>query len=135
MSVLRVGGIDPVRLGFALLAAFVILVIASVSYVSHLENPTQRYATYEEARRAGAMAEGKWIPAFLPKSSSSIVETHDLDTNALEIRFDYMPGDLGTLRQECAEDAPLQFSCRGWGLPVRVLLDPTGKGTASSTGD
>jgi hypothetical protein len=118
------GSIDPIHLGIALLAVFV---IGGLAYCIHLENPTQRFATYEEAQRAGAMAEGRWIPSFLPKSSTNIVETHDIDTNALEIRFEYAPGDLDSIRKECAavEDSPLRFTCRHDGLVGRVRIERT----------
>jgi hypothetical protein len=134
MRLQEVGGMDPVRLGLGILATFVIVAIAGVVYFIRLENPTQRYATYDEAQRVGAMADGKWIPPFLPKSSKNIVETHDIDTNALEIEFDYVPGDVGALRTECTEYAPLQFSCSDWDLPVNVLLTPTGKGSVKGAG-
>ena len=60
----------------------------------HSERPTSRYATYEAARLAGAMDEGRWIPAFLPKSSRDIVETHDIDSNASSLTFQFAGSDL-----------------------------------------
>jgi hypothetical protein len=47
------------------------------------------------------MDEGRWIPAFLPKLSRNIVETHDIDTNELEITSEFTPGDLGGVAVEC----------------------------------
>jgi hypothetical protein len=92
----------------------------------YIENPTSRYETYEAALRAGAMDEGRWIPSFLPQSSRNIVETHDIDTNELEITFEYDLGDLGRLPIECERIGPsTEFRCAGWG---DVVLDPRGKG-------
>lgn len=113
-----------------LLASVVGLVLVSplvlLATCVYIENPTSRYETYEAARRAGAMDQGRWIPSFLPQSSRNIVETHDIDTNQLEITFEYDPGDLGRLPLECERIGPsTQFRCGGWGS---VELDQRGKG-------
>jgi hypothetical protein len=113
-----------------LLASVAGLVLASplvlLATCIYIENPTSRYETYEAARRAGAMDEGRWLPPFLPQSSRNIVETHDIDTNSLEITFEYDPGDLGRLPLKCERIGPsTQFWCAGWGS---VELDPQGKG-------
>jgi hypothetical protein len=97
-----------------------------------MENPTSRYPTYHAARVAGALDEGRWIPAFLPESSRNIVETHDIDTSNLEITFEYTPGDLGGLPTECRRiSSSLEFECDGWGLPIRVHLMDSGQGRVS----
>jgi hypothetical protein len=119
--------------GLWLLAGVAGLVVASplilLAMCAYIENPTSRYETYEAAHRAGAMNEGRWIPSFLPQSSRNIVETHDIDTNRLEITFEYTPGDLGRLPVECNRiGSSTQFQCDEWGS---VVLDPLGKGRVS----
>ena len=111
------------------LGAIVSVPAAFVTTCYYMENPTSRYKTYQEARAAGALDEGRWIPAFLPESSRSIVETHDIDTNALEIEFDYTPGDLGRVPVECRRtSSSSEYVCEGWGMPLNVRLDDSGKG-------
>jgi hypothetical protein len=99
----------------------------------YIENPTSRYTTYQAAREAGALDEGRWVPPFLPESTRNIVETHNIDTNALRISFDYSPGDLGRIAQECrrmndGKNSTLHFECLDWGLPIQIQLEPSGKG-------
>lgn len=89
---------------------------------------------------AGALDEGRWIPPFLPQSMRNIVETHALDTNRLRVTFDYTPGDLGRITQECRRieqsvSSTLRFECTGWGLPIEIQLEPSGKGLVVSRHD
>lgn len=48
------------------------------------------YPDYQSAINAGAVGEGRWVPAFLPQSARDIQEQHDIDTNEvwLFFRFD-----------------------------------------------
>ena len=41
---------------------------------------SETYANIGEARKDGAIARG-WLPAWLPASTTNIIEKHDLDTN------------------------------------------------------
>ncbi|MCP5058506.1 MAG: hypothetical protein GY937_17525 [bacterium] len=38
------------------------------------------FESYESAEASGAVA-GGWVPEFLPRSATTIIERHDLDTN------------------------------------------------------
>jgi hypothetical protein len=59
--------------------------------LSVTEGWSDRYATYfqtyADAKRAGALGPGKWLPAFLPASATEIREEHDIDTNELWVAF------------------------------------------------
>lgn len=115
-----------IRLIIIVAGLVVVSPLVLVATCVYIENPTSRYETYDAAHQAGAMDEGRWIPSFLPRSSRNIVETHDIDTNQLEITFEYTPGDLGRLPLECKRiGSSTQFQCAGWGS---VVLDPRGKG-------
>lgn len=50
------------------------------------EQRVVHYASYLDASRDGAVLRG-WIPSYVPQSAVEIVEVHDLDTNALLMRF------------------------------------------------
>jgi hypothetical protein len=121
----------PLVLAFAIPAILAPILFAA--FYAYTERPTSRYATYHAAAIAGAMDEGRWIPAFLPKSSRDIVETHDIDTNELEITFKYTPGDHGNVPLECRPTGnSVHFECDGWGLPISVFLEPSGTGRVLS---
>lgn len=54
------------------------------------------YATYGEAKRAGAIERG-WFPPFVPQSATQISERHNLDTNAQELTFVLPPAEVGEM--------------------------------------
>jgi hypothetical protein len=81
------------------------------------------------------MLEGKWIPAFLPRSSRNIVETHNVNTSKLLVTFDFAPGDLGAIEKECEpQGARRTFSCDAWRDGARVYLSEKGKGELRAPG-
>lgn len=41
----------------------------------------REYESLQSAKAAGAVGEGRWIPAILPDGATSIREVHDIDTN------------------------------------------------------
>lgn len=78
-----------------------------LSLVGCSEQIDERYATYADAQRAGAIRRG-WIPAFVPASARDIADSHNLDTNRQILRFTIPPSQVGTmvsgLRPVSAED-------------------------------
>jgi hypothetical protein len=74
--------------------AVLVVFAAIASYFSWLENPRTVYTTYDDANRAGAVGPNRWIPDFLPKSASTIVEQHDIDSNASSLTFRFAGFDL-----------------------------------------
>ena len=46
----------------------------------------ERFATWTDARQAGAIERG-WIPPFVPASARDISDTHNLDTNEQMLTF------------------------------------------------
>ena len=65
-----------------------------------IENPMNEYATYSEMEAGGLMVAG-WIPKVIPKSAYAITETHNLDTNAVQISFSFSPGDTNIAADKC----------------------------------
>jgi len=59
------------------------------------------YPDFESAVKAEAIGDGKWIPAFLPTSATSIRELHNLDTNEEWLFFRFNATDLAALRSAC----------------------------------
>lgn len=47
------------------------------------------FARYADAKSAGALGPGKWLPKFLPASATEIREEHDIDTNELWVTFTF----------------------------------------------
>jgi hypothetical protein len=46
------------------------------------------YKSYSEAVSAGAVSRG-WVPNWLPEQASDILEVHNIDSNAVMLRFSY----------------------------------------------
>lgn len=57
------------------------------------EEIEERYSTWAEAKRAGAIDKG-WVPAFVPKRARDIRDIHNLDTNAQILEFMTLPSDV-----------------------------------------
>lgn len=68
----------------------------------------ESYATWAEAREAGAIEKG-WIPSFVPPTARDLRDRHDLDTNAQRLTFSAPPSDTSKmvrgLRPVTNEDA------------------------------
>lgn len=79
-----------------LIGAVVLGSLGAVPFLLQLtEVSSARYETHAAAEFAGALGEGKWLPASLPRSASSIEEAHDSDTN--EVWFTYVGTDPAAL--------------------------------------
>jgi hypothetical protein len=72
----------------------IIAIVGVVVFLTWLETPSAAYDSYDDAVRAGAVGPNGWIPAFLPKSASQIVERHNIDTNESSLTFQYSASDL-----------------------------------------
>lgn len=72
------------------------------------ESQTRDYPTRADAERDGAFARG-WLPVDLPSEASDIMESHNLDSNQMWIRFQLNGTTLDRLLQRCvvATDVPL----------------------------
>ena len=68
--------------------------------VSYLEKPTSEFTNYEEMAASGLIKSG-WVPKYIPKSATNIKEQHDLDTNQVNIYFNYVPNQKEDLLMEC----------------------------------
>ncbi len=83
-----------------MIAALAVIVVAVAGSCRYLEQPRSRFATYTEAESAG-MFEAGWLPSYLPRSSTDIDESHDIDTNDVWASFKYAPGDTKTIQDNC----------------------------------
>lgn len=78
---------------FAVVAALVAVAVTTYTALSSGEVVEERYATWEEARLAGAVEEG-WIPPFVPRSATDLRDLHDIDSNLQILRFQAPTEDL-----------------------------------------
>ena len=69
---------EGMKLLFA--ASLVLLLVAC------REEKEERYATWAEAKRAGAIDRG-WLPPFVPTNARDINDSHNLDTNEQKLSF------------------------------------------------
>lgn len=70
------------RSGFALVAVLSACTLAGCWEVSEIS-----YKNFEEAKKAGAIGESKWLPEWLPEDARDIRESHDVDTNQSWLSF------------------------------------------------
>lgn len=70
---------------------FFILVFFLINYAFE-DMQISKYENLEEVKNNAAI-QGGWIPAILPESAYSIVETHDLDTHTIFGSFNYKEED------------------------------------------
>jgi hypothetical protein len=81
------------------------------------DNIEESYATWAEAKRAGAVERG-WLPRFVPTSARDIHDAHDLDTNGQRLTFNLPPEavqpmlDSFSLTTSCGESLPPRLSMK-----------------------
>jgi hypothetical protein len=71
-------------------------IIAATLLLGCSDLVTERYATYEEAIRAGAGERG-WLPSFTPKTATNIILSHNLDTNYQWLKFRIPPHQISDM--------------------------------------
>lgn len=69
-------------------AAFILIVTVLYFLIISGEVKETYYADINAAKQNGLLG-GGWIPDIIPKSSFEIYERHDLDTNAVWLRFKF----------------------------------------------
>jgi hypothetical protein len=107
-----------------------ILATLMVSACSNSNVITNSYATLDEARTAGAIANG-YLPDGLPPSTGEIREAHDPDNRRHWALFSFSPGEAGHLRaivgpQEVSLDgqqSDVPGRLEWWPLLLRARLD------------
>jgi len=67
--------------GFVFVTIFILYVMVAS------ETKTSQYISYNDAKKANAIGEEKWLPIWLPDDSFEISETHNIDTNETWLRF------------------------------------------------
>lgn len=102
-------------------------VLALLKSCEYLENPKSHYASFSEARNAGALAEGGWLPDLLPKSATDITEQHNIDTNAMWLAFTFSGAPFSSTPKGCVlAKAPPQHdgAPRWWRRDAEQLGPP-----------
>ena len=87
------------RLTILILCLGIMAIFAWLEF-NQLDIQESSCATAALAREAGAVARG-WLPEFLPPSARDIRERHDLDTNAVILRFSFDPAESGFWSPAC----------------------------------
>lgn len=86
-----------------------VFVFLSLFVLACSETKDNFYKTIDEARRNSAFDKG-WIPDILPASSREIHERHDLDTNAVWLRFKFDKTDVKGLIDQLEEIKPAEIN-------------------------
>lgn len=90
----------PIMVGILFLTALYFLRIG--------EMKESFYSDISAARKAGAIEPG-WLPKVIPESSTAIYEKHDLDTNAVWLKFKFDRRDIGDLISKIDEIKPSEI--------------------------
>ena len=82
--------------------------------------------------KSGIMARG-WVPIFIPMSAINIYEQHSIDSNWVEMKFEYDPSDTQSTRKACDSEIPIEngikFFCTYFGSATEIKLYENGEGT------
>jgi hypothetical protein len=111
----------------AIVLVFSVLVISVLGYMEWTENPSTSFRNYAEMADSGIIERG-WIPNYIPRSAFEIEETHDIDTNVVQMHFSFEPGDIELPRRNCNSETIVEngilFLCN----EGRLRLAKDGKG-------
>lgn len=109
--------------------------ILMLAWLDFGENPRSYFATYDHAKSSGIMDRG-WIPTFIPRSSLDIHETHNIDTNAVKMSFQYIVGDSKEVEDNCKKievtKAGAKWTCGYYENKVIVELNTDGSAILES---
>lgn len=87
-----------------LMAVALSVFLACVLLGCHGDRRESFYSSLADAKRDGALDRG-WIPDFLPDSSRSIHELHDISPSTTWCAFEFLPTDSAVLRKNLKADA------------------------------
>lgn len=73
-----------------------------------MDNVESMYPNFEAAIKANAVGKGRWVPEFLPPSSTNIYEKHNLDTNEQWLSFKFA-GDIASIVNSCEQSTIQQI--------------------------
>ncbi len=87
-----------------MLRNFVIVLILFLVIIGceRMEAPESAYPNFEAAIKANVVGKGKWVPEFLPPSSTNIREKHNLDTYEQWLSF-HFTGDIASIISLCKQ--------------------------------
>ena len=105
------------RLRQVQLMAFALWVsLACAMLACHGDRRESFYPSFADAKKDGAIDRG-WIPDFLPGSSRSIRELHEISPSMAWCSFEFLPTDSSALRKKLNADG-------GYLSSVRRVPDP-----------
>lgn len=87
--------ITNLRIPFVVLACIGLICVLTAC---HSDRRESFYPSLNYAEKDGALDRG-WIPEFLPESSRSIHEVHDVSPSTTWCAFDFSPGDSQDFRK------------------------------------
>ncbi len=64
------------------------IILSAILFMGYVNNISTYFSNYEEMQSSGIIERG-WVPTYLPKTSINISEHHNIDTNKVDISFDY----------------------------------------------
>lgn len=76
------------------------LLVASFFYFTSCQKDyvENRFRDLDEARRAGVVDQG-WIPGFVPKGATNIIEEHAVEISAARVEFSFPESEDGFVKE------------------------------------
>lgn len=84
-----------------LFISLLVLAVVAVAAFHRFENPKSKYDDFQAVIEDDAIGRG-WIPDFLPKSATEIVEQHPIDESHGYVSFNASVTDIEQLRESCS---------------------------------
>lgn len=118
-----------------ILVVTILIIFAGCEWLETYEN---KYENYDAALKANALGAGKWLPTFLPRSATNILERYKVDTNESWVRFSFDVDHLNSMVANCkiASSSTIKFPRRtaGHWWPKHLLKNQSDAMSANEKG-
>lgn len=85
--------------------ALAILVLIATAACTFGQTEELRFDTYDDAKKAGALLGGGYLPTLLPKSAVSISEMHNASTYQILLTFQFTETERDEVIKNCRQVA------------------------------
>ena len=85
---------------FLIITSSALLITLSIIFIPYLEQSSAKFENYSDLIGSGLIEKG-WVPKYIPKSATNIHEKHKLDSNIVEMDFNYDPNEIKVLLNSC----------------------------------
>ncbi len=80
------------------------IILSAILFMNYVNNSRATFPDYEKMKASGIIERG-WVPAYLPKSVKNISEHHNIETNSVNLYFDYDTDEMLEVESLCTKIA------------------------------